>query len=96
MILLANDEIIKILGERIKENRIERGYSQKEFAIKCGLSQHTLSNIETGKTFSIDNLLNILRFFNMLDNVNMLIPNVEPNPYDVIKGIKNRKRKKRV
>lgn len=96
MYLLTNEEIRKKLGQRIKDYRIDSGYSQSELAMKCGLSVHSLSNIENGKGMTLDALITILRFLNLLDNLNSLIPEVEDNPYDIVKGVINRKRRKRV
>lgn len=38
------------LARRIKAIRVLRGYTQKELAAKCGMSNQTLSNIEGGKS----------------------------------------------
>ena len=38
------------LARRIKAIRILRGYTQRELADKCGMSNQTLSNIECGKS----------------------------------------------
>ena len=41
------------LGKLIKERRKERGWTQKEFAKKVGLSRQVISNLENGKLGSI-------------------------------------------
>lgn len=47
-------------GERIKNLREERNYSQQYLATKLGISQKAYSKIETGETkLSVDNLLKI-------------------------------------
>lgn len=38
------------VGRRVKALRVLRGYSQRDLAIACGLSNQTLSNIECGKS----------------------------------------------
>lgn len=91
----ANSEIRKIVGERIKKQRIEMGYSQVDLSRKTGVSVHSISNIENGSDFTFDNLISILRAFNMVDNIDSLIPEPASNPYDVAAGIKNRQRRKR-
>ncbi len=39
-----------MIGSRIKKLRSEKGYSQEYLADRLGVSQATLSNIESGKT----------------------------------------------
>lgn len=95
MYLLSNEEIKKNLGNRIKRYRIDSGYSQKELSVKTGVSFHSISNIENGKGMAIENLIKILRYFNLLDNLLNLVPEVDDNPYDIAAGIENRQRRKR-
>ncbi len=47
--MAAKKEIQECLGENIKRLRVERGYTQLEFAAKTELSISFLQNIEAGK-----------------------------------------------
>jgi transcriptional regulator with XRE-family HTH domain len=42
-------EALMVLGEVLRELRAERGLSQRALADRCGLSQSTISRLETGK-----------------------------------------------
>jgi transcriptional regulator with XRE-family HTH domain len=42
-------EALVVLGEVLRELRAERGLSQRALAGRCGLSQSTISRLETGK-----------------------------------------------
>ena len=95
LFLLTNLDIRKELGKKIKKYRVEAGYSQGDLSKKTGVSVHSISNIENGNDFNFDNLVSILRAFNLVDNIDLLIPNMADNPYDVANGIKNRQRRKR-
>ena len=92
LILKNNEEIKKLIGERIKHYRIQSGYSHSDLASRSGVSIHTISNIENGAEFTLTNLISILRALNLVDNFDLLVPEVGSNPFDVIKGISNRKR----
>lgn len=94
-LLLNNVEIKQQLGENIRKHRVEAGYSQSDLAKKSGVSVHSISNIENGSDFTIDNLLNILRSLYLIQNIEYLVPELAPNPFDVAKGIDNRRRKSR-
>lgn len=60
------------VGRRVKALRVLRGYSQRDLAIACGLSNQTLSNIECGKS---DSRLSTLRAIeNVLQQRLLTIP----------------------
>jgi transcriptional regulator with XRE-family HTH domain len=42
-------DVLGRFGHRIRELRTARGYSQEEFAAKCGLDRTYISGIERGK-----------------------------------------------
>jgi len=44
-----NDDINKLFGKVLKQNRIEAGLSQEEFAIKSGIHRTYISSVERGK-----------------------------------------------
>ena len=90
--LLNNKEILKVLANRIKTVRIEQKFSQEELSKHSGVSVHTISNIEKGQNYSVDNLISILRSLNLLQNLALLVPDLAPNPYDIAKHINERKR----
>lgn len=95
LILKNNEEIKKLIGERIKNYRIQSGYSQSDLASRSGVSIHTISNIENGAEFTLTNLISILRALNLVDNFDLLVPEVAPNPFDLEKGIIVRQRKRK-
>ncbi len=46
-----NLEIKKLLGQRIKELRTKKGFTQEQLTEKLNIGQRTLSKIERGNTF---------------------------------------------
>ena len=92
LFLKNNNEILLDLGKQIRTARIERKMSQVDLSKHSGVSIHSISNIENGKDFSVDNLISILRSLSLLENLSLLIPSIAPNPYDIAKGINNRTR----
>lgn len=56
-----NIEIKKLLGKRIKEIRVKRGFTQEKFAELVGVGERNLSKIECGDNFvTAETLSNIL------------------------------------
>lgn len=48
-IILGHSYVMRTMGERVRETREERGYTQKKLAELSGLSQTTISDIERGR-----------------------------------------------
>lgn len=92
LFLKNNNEILIDLGKQIRKVRIEKKMSQEDLSKHSGVSVHSISNIENGKDFSVSNLISILRSLSLLENLNLLVPDIAPNPYDIAKGINNRSR----
>lgn len=93
LFLKTDDEIVKEISSRIKKLRIEKNISQELLSRKTGISIHTISNIENGKSFTIENLIKIMRVLDIVERIYDLIPAVENNPYLIAL---NKKEKSRV
>ena len=52
-------ELKTLLGQKIKEIRNQRGYSQQQLADMINIDQRNLSNIECGNTFPTKTLFKI-------------------------------------
>ena len=66
---------LKNIGINIKIERLKKGLSQEELAIKAGLSRNTMSLIETGKMNAT--ILKIIDIAQVLDvNINTLLKNI--------------------
>lgn len=58
--------IRKQLGQKIKQNRMAKGYSQEIFSKLCGLDRTYISDVEQGKrNISIDNIEKIAKTFDI-------------------------------
>jgi len=54
-------DIKKLLGRKIKELRIKKGYTQEQLSEKIGMVERNLSKIECGKNFvTADTLANLI------------------------------------
>lgn len=58
-------DIKHLLGQKIKDLRIKRGYSQQKLAELINIDQRNLSNIECGNTFPTKTLGNIAEALNI-------------------------------
>ena len=71
--------VIKELGFRIKQYRISLNITQNELAVKCGVSTSTVVRIENGEDSIFSNYIKILNGLGLIQNVDVLIPEAQPD-----------------
>jgi transcriptional regulator with XRE-family HTH domain len=64
---MSDKAILKIIGECLKNMRLNMQYSQRELSEMTGLSRSTISNAENGKAITTDALIKILRYLRQFD-----------------------------
>jgi transcriptional regulator with XRE-family HTH domain len=80
----------KALGERVRQLRLKRGYSQEHFADQCGVHRTFMGTIERGETnISFHNLAKIASGLNV--TLSMLLSGVERQAGKVAKEIEKTK-----
>lgn len=87
-----NEFLLKELGQRIRDTRIASRLSQKNLSDKTGLSVATIVRIEAGENTSVGNMLKILRALNLLQGLDVLIPEQELKPTELFDVGKKRQR----
>ena len=82
---LSNAATVQEIGKRIKAYRLKKRFSQQELAERAGISVFTISQIEHGKPVSIAMLVPVLRVLRLLDNLEMLLPEIGISPIEILK-----------
>ncbi len=92
---LSEPDIIRILGERFRDYRLNCQLTQKDLAARTGISLKTISNFESGKASNITmiNFLTLLRTVGQLQNIDELLPEVPLSPYARLAEPRTRYRK---
>jgi len=71
-ILLTEQEILKEIGQRLKQIRLQHNLTQKELSTDVGLSVSTISLIEQGKSTTLESLIRILSRLNRIQDLESL------------------------
>ena len=66
--------------------------TQEEMAERTALSKRTISNLETGKDVSLSTLIDILRAENLLQNMDLITPDEDIRPSQIVALGKMRER----
>ena len=82
---ISNAAIVETIGKRLKEYRLKKRYSQKELAMRAGISLFTVAQIERGNPVSIAMWVPVLRVLRLLDNLEMLLPDIAISPVEILK-----------
>ena len=90
----TNSRIEILIGERLKQRRLEYNITQEELAKRTGISRVSISKIERGLGMNLSSLIQVMRGLNILENIQHLIPEPEISPIEIIK-LKNKAKKKR-
>ena len=86
--------ILKEIGYRIKQYRITSNMTQEELADKCRFSVSTVVRIENGEDSKFSNYIKIMYILNLASNIEMMIPEIQPNYEALYEGRPERKRVK--
>lgn len=84
----TNQDILKLLAQRVKEYRLAARLSQKEMAEKSGVSKATISHFEqsVNQNMTLNNFISLLRVLGMENRIEELLPEL-PMPPMALKEI---------
>ena len=71
--------ILKELGARMKQYRISSNITQADLAEQCGISSSTVVRMENGEDSKFSNYIKILNRLRLTQNIDMLIPETQPD-----------------
>lgn len=86
----SNDQVRGLLGERLRAFRKSRGLTQTELADRAGLSRPTVSALERGHDVSLDSFLSVLRALDLLEALNVTVPEPGVSPMDALTNERRR------
>lgn len=82
---MSNSAILAESGKRIKDQRLRKELTQQDLADRAGVSVFTVGQIEKGKPVSTGTLVAILRVLRLLNNLEMLLPELTISPVEMLK-----------
>ena len=82
---LTDSAVMLELGKRIQKQRFNLQLTQAELAEKSGVSKRTIERIESGESMQLSSFIRILRGLGLLNQFNIILPEVEVSPMDMLK-----------
>ena len=82
---LSEPAILQKMGRRIRDYRMRMEMTQSELAEKSGVSMGTIVRVEQGNPISTLLLISILRTIGLLENLEVLLPELSISPLQMRK-----------
>lgn len=88
-------ELEEILGEHIKNIRLQKNIDRQSLSAQAGVSVTALRNLEGGKGAAIKTLVRVVKALNKEDWLNSLAPQASINPLHIVRNKPQRQRASR-
>jgi transcriptional regulator with XRE-family HTH domain len=75
---MTDAEILQIIGERYRNNRLSRNISVDDAATTSGVNRKTILAFEAGEAIRTSSMVKLLRGLNMIGGLNAVAPDVLP------------------
>ena len=82
---MSDEVILREIGRRLVQYRIDAGLTQRELAEKAGVSNTTIERIEAGKISQMVSYIRILKILGLVEKLNTLVPDSDINPLDILR-----------
>ena len=82
---MSDAKILKELGRRLKQKRLNQNFSQDALAKKSGLSRRSIYLVESGHSVGLSVMIRILRTLRSLDGLDAFLPVEDVSPVEFIK-----------
>lgn len=73
------------IGLRLARYRLNRNLTQSEMAEEAGVSRATIARLESGNSTQLSNFIRVLRALDLLENMDVLIPEAQLSPMEQLK-----------
>ena len=82
---LSDDAVLKKIGNRITQYRLNQDKTQAALAQEAGISTRTMARVEHGDSVQASSIIRILRALQLVENLNTLIPEPAVSPVQQLK-----------
>lgn len=82
--VVAASSLAEEIGERLKQARLNRDFTQEEVASLAGVARKTVLNAEKGKV-QLETLIAIMMALDLTDQLDLFLPEQEVSPLQLAK-----------
>ncbi len=82
---MSNEGILLEMGKRLRNERLRQNITQNDLVELSGISRRTLVGAENGKAANLSTLIAIMRGLGLLDQLDMLLPDLGVSPMQAVR-----------
>ncbi len=82
---LSDDAVLKEIGNRITQYRLNQDKTQAALAQEAGVSNRTIARVEHGDSVQASSIIRVLRALQLVENLDTLIPEPAVSPVQQLK-----------
>lgn len=82
---MTHEAILKEIGERVQQRRLNKNLSQGDLAQLAGVSRRAVHLLESGRSTTLTTLLGVLRGLNALAEIENFLPATQVSPIQLAK-----------
>ena len=92
---MSDNEIIRVIGSYIKQQRLEQNITQAQLALNAGINRWTVGKIENGEPVTLASLIQILRVLDLLHILRIFTSEEKISPIEYAKSQERRRKRAR-
>ncbi len=92
---LTDESVLKELGQRLSQLRLNRNLTQMEVARKAGITRPTIVRIENGLPTDFVSVIRVFRALDLMSEIESLVPSQSVSPIQIASLEQKRKRRQR-
>ena len=82
---MNDSAILDLLGERVKQERLNQNITQAELAQRAGINRIVLTSLENGRGCTLANMIRILRILGRTGQLDLFLPEPGVSPVQLAK-----------
>lgn len=83
--LLSDETVLRELGGRLAQTRLERNISQSRLASEAGVAKTTVERLERGGGIQLESFIRVLRALDLLNRLDVVLSEPLPSPIERLK-----------
>src|SRR5450432_4092367 len=92
---MSDSAILEIMGEFIKETRLQQNKTQQQLATASGIDRFTIARIENGKGGTLKSFIQLMRSLEQLQIFQRFLVQPQISPLELAKLEQNKRRRAR-